>query len=52
LRSCATGIERVAAPAAVPGVTTLVRVWGSSYSNLGLTRDGHLLAWGSVFVTP
>ena len=46
------GIERVMKPTAVPGVSSLVRVWGSAYSNLGLTRDGHLLAWGSVFLAP
>ena len=47
-----SGIERVMAPTVVPGVNSLVRVWGSAYSNLGLTRDGHLLAWGSVFLAP
>ncbi|MEO8483511.1 MAG: hypothetical protein ABI634_14960 [Acidobacteriota bacterium] len=47
-----TGIERVATPTPVPGVTTVVRVWAHAYSNLGLTRDGHVLAWGSMFVGP
>jgi hypothetical protein len=46
------GIERIASPAPVPNVNPLARVWSSSYSNLGLTKDGHLLAWGSVFMAP
>jgi alpha-tubulin suppressor-like RCC1 family protein len=46
------GIERTVVPTRVPGVDALVRVWASSYSNLGLLRDGRVLAWGSVFVQP
>jgi alpha-tubulin suppressor-like RCC1 family protein len=45
------GINRVASPSPVPGATGLVHVWASAYSNLALTRDGHLLAWGSVLLT-
>lgn len=45
-----TGIERVATPTTVPGVSNVVRVWAHAYSNLGLTRDGHVLAWGSMFI--
>jgi alpha-tubulin suppressor-like RCC1 family protein len=44
------GIERLASPTLVPNINSLVRVWASSYSNLGLTRDGKLMAWGSVFL--
>jgi alpha-tubulin suppressor-like RCC1 family protein len=44
------GIERIASPVPVPGVDDLVRVWSRFYSNLGLTRDGRIVAWGSVYV--
>jgi alpha-tubulin suppressor-like RCC1 family protein len=44
------GIERIPGPTPVAGVTDLVRVWSRFYGNLGLTRDGRILAWGSVFV--
>jgi alpha-tubulin suppressor-like RCC1 family protein len=47
-----TGIERVMKPTVVPNVNSLMRVWGSAYSNLALARDGHLVAWGAVFLAP
>jgi alpha-tubulin suppressor-like RCC1 family protein len=46
------GNLRVLQPTPVAGVSNLVRVWGTNFSNLGLTRDGHVLAWGSVYVAP
>jgi len=45
------GIERIAGPTPVAGVNSLVRVWSRAYGNLGVTRDGRILAWGSVYVT-
>jgi alpha-tubulin suppressor-like RCC1 family protein len=44
------GIERIAAPTPVAGVKDLVHVWSRFYGNLALTRDGHIMAWGSVYV--
>jgi alpha-tubulin suppressor-like RCC1 family protein len=44
------GIERVYGPSPVAGVKDLVRVSSRAYGNLGLTRDGRVLAWGSVYV--
>jgi alpha-tubulin suppressor-like RCC1 family protein len=42
------GVERLVVPTAIPGVNDIVRVWAAHYSNLALTRDGRIRAWGSV----
>jgi len=44
------GIERIFGPAPVAGVKDLIRVRSRAYGNLGVTRDGRVLAWGSVYV--
>jgi len=42
------GIGRLFVPTPIPGVSDIVRVWTAHYSNLALTRDGRIRAWGSV----
>ena len=42
------GVGRLFVPTPIPGVSDVVHVWAAHYSNLALTRDGRIRAWGSV----